>query len=55
MVEDSQTHPHKPLLILYALGRLSRGEGRLIPYQKVDSDLRRLPIEFDYSIRFATC
>lgn len=33
-------------MILYALGRLSRGEGRLIPYREVDPDLRRLLIEF---------
>jgi putative restriction endonuclease len=31
--------PHKPLLLLYALGRCSRGEPRLIPYADVDRDL----------------
>lgn len=38
--------PHKPLLVLYALGRIERGEDRLIPYRKVDEDLRRLLIDF---------
>lgn len=38
--------PHKPLLLLYALGRLQRGEGRLVPYSAVDEDLRRLLVEY---------
>src|SRR4051812_38724860 len=38
--------PHKPLLLLYALGRLSRNEPRLIPYADVDRDLRSLLVQF---------
>lgn len=38
--------PHKPLLLLYALGRYSAGEPRLIPYDDVDRDLRALLVEF---------
>jgi len=41
-----QRAPHKPLLLLYALGRCLRGEARLIPYYKVDRDLRKLLREF---------
>lgn len=41
-----QRAPHKPLLVLYALGKLSRGEGPQIPYREVDEDLRRLLQEF---------
>jgi len=43
---DGQRAPHKPLLALYALGRYSRGEGRLISYAEVDRDLRELLVEF---------
>lgn len=38
--------PHKPLLVLYALGRIERGEDRLIPYREVNEDLERLLIDF---------
>ena len=38
--------PHKPLLALYAIGRALRGEPRMIEYAQVDSDLRKLLIEF---------
>jgi putative restriction endonuclease len=38
--------PHKPLLLLYTLGRLSRGEPRLVSYAEVKEDLRKLLIEF---------
>lgn len=41
-----QRAPHKPLLLLYALGRCLRGEDRLIPYEDVDKDLRKLLLEF---------
>lgn len=41
-----QRAPHKPLLLLYALGRCIRGEDRLIPYAQVDPALRELLIEF---------
>ena len=42
----SQRAPHKPLLILYALGKYNRGEDRLLPYTEVDSYLRNLLLEF---------
>ena len=29
--------PHKPLLILYALGKCSRGEDRFIPFSQIDT------------------
>jgi putative restriction endonuclease len=38
--------PHKPLLLLYALGHYSRGGEREIPYSRIDEDLRELLIEF---------
>lgn len=41
-----QRAPHKPLLLLYALAKCSRGEARLIPYRDIDPDLRSLLIEF---------
>jgi putative restriction endonuclease len=41
-----QRAPHKPLLLLYALGKYSHGADRLIPYSDIDRDLRQLLIEF---------
>jgi putative restriction endonuclease len=41
-----QRAPHKPLLLLYALGRCLRGQDRLIPYADVDRDLRKLLSDF---------
>lgn len=41
-----QRAPHKPLLLLYALGRLVNDDQRLIPYSDVDRDLRSLLMEF---------
>lgn len=38
--------PHKPLLILYVLGRISRGAPRLVPYREAKEDLRNLIREF---------
>jgi putative restriction endonuclease len=38
--------PHKPLLVLYALGRCARGEPRLIPFREVDERVRELLVEF---------
>ncbi|MDY6826605.1 MAG: hypothetical protein SVV67_05440 [Bacillota bacterium] len=38
--------PHKPLLILFALGRLVRGDPRLMSYAEVKDDLRKLLVEF---------
>src|SRR5262249_49131333 len=41
-----QRAPHKPLLVLYALGRWSRGETGAIPFREVDADLTGLLKEF---------
>ncbi len=41
-----QRAPHKPLLLLYALGRLVNANERLIPFADVDRDLRSLLVEF---------
>ncbi|MGE5306496.1 MAG: hypothetical protein ACM3TN_24570 [Alphaproteobacteria bacterium] len=38
--------PHKPLLALYAIGRVLRGEARMAPYADVDRDLGKLLMEF---------
>ncbi len=38
--------PHKPLLVLYAIGTLLQGKGRLLPYSEVDEQLGRLLREF---------
>ena len=34
--------PHKPLLILYSLGRVQQGKTRLVPYSKIETDLTSL-------------
>jgi putative restriction endonuclease len=38
--------PHKPLLILLALGRVVRGEDRMAPFPDIEQKLRRLLEEF---------
>jgi len=38
--------PHKPLLILFALGRLQSGSLRLLPFDEVENPLTRLLEEF---------
>jgi putative restriction endonuclease len=38
--------PHKPLLLLYALGRCSRGEEREVSFREVDEQLSALLAEF---------
>lgn len=38
--------PHKPLLLLYSLGRLARGEPRLVSYAEARADLKKLLIDF---------
>ncbi len=43
---SGQRAPHKPLLLLWALGRLTRGEPRLVPYSTVDAELKPLLQEF---------
>lgn len=41
-----QRAPHKPLLLLIALGKCARREERLIPYEEVDELLRPLLAEY---------
>ena len=41
-----QRAPHKPLLLLYALGRCLNDGTRLLPYSEIDRELRRLLIEY---------
>ena len=38
--------PHKPLLILYAIGALLRGRSRLLPFSEIDENLESLLSEF---------
>lgn len=38
--------PHKPLLLLLALGRLQRGEARLVPFGEIEAPLTRLLVRF---------
>ena len=38
--------PHKPLLVLYAIGRLLRDGSRLVPYSEIDENLGNLLREF---------
>ncbi len=38
--------PHKPLLVLYAIGKLLRGEDRLLSYADIEEDLRNLLKDF---------
>lgn len=38
--------PHKPLLVLYALGQLQAGADRLIPFDRLEGPLERLLEEF---------
>lgn len=44
--KGGQRAPHKPLLVLYALGRLTGGSKRLIPYSEIDDTLASLLREF---------
>ena len=34
--------PHKPLLLLYSLGRVQQGKKRLVPYSEIETDLTSL-------------
>ena len=38
--------PHKPLLVLYAIGKLLRNGNRLLPYSEIDDNLGNLLREF---------
>lgn len=42
--------PHKPLLILLALGKLARGEGRMVEFSDIERQLRQLIEEFGPSV-----
>jgi putative restriction endonuclease len=42
----SERAPHKPLLLLYALGKCNRGQPRMVPFAEVDEALRDLLREF---------
>ena len=44
--KDGARAPHKPLLILYAIGELLRGKARLLPYSQIDENLGALLREF---------
>jgi putative restriction endonuclease len=44
--KGNQRAPHKPLLILYALGQLHTESSRLIPYEQIREHLKTLLIEF---------
>lgn len=44
--KGGQRAPHKPLLVLYAIGRLLRGEPRMVEFRQVDKDLGALLREF---------
>ena len=43
---EGERAPHKPLLVLYAIGRLLRDGIRLISYSEIDENLERLLREF---------
>ncbi|MCG9129295.1 hypothetical protein JT359_17035, partial [Candidatus Poribacteria bacterium] len=38
--------PHKPLLVLYAIGKLLKGEDRFISYAEIEGELRNLLKDF---------
>ena len=44
--KGEQRAPHKPLLLLYALGQLQSKKSRLLPYEEVRKILKSLLIEF---------
>ena len=44
--KDGARAPHKPLLVLYAIGELLRGKDRLLPYSETDKNLEELLSEF---------
>lgn len=43
---NGQRAPHKPLLILWSLARLQRGEDRLIPFAELDEPFKKLLRDF---------
>jgi putative restriction endonuclease len=44
--KGNERAPHKPLLLLLALGKLSRGDASPMPYRQVEEPLRNLLVEF---------
>lgn len=44
--QGDQRAPHKPLLLLLTLGRIRRGEDRLVEYEAIEEPLRELLEEF---------
>ena len=44
--KDGARAPHKPLLVLYAIGELLRGKSRLLPYTEVDDNFGDILAEF---------
>jgi len=46
---DRDRMAHKPLPILYAIGGLPRGNGRLLPYYEIDDKLGGILSEFGFS------
>ncbi|MDE0078179.1 MAG: HNH endonuclease [Caldilineaceae bacterium] len=43
---DGVRAPHKPLLVILAIGELLRGKGRLLPYSEIDTKLGQLLSEY---------
>ena len=46
MERGGQRAVHKPLLVLYVIGKLLNGEDRYIPFATIEDDLRNLLREF---------
>lgn len=44
--KDGVRVPHKPLLVILAIGELLRGKGRLLPYSEIDTKLGKLLSEY---------
>lgn len=44
--KDGVRAPHKPLLVILAIGELLRGKGRLLPYSEIDTKLGKLLSEY---------
>ena len=49
--QSGRSAPHKPLLLLYALGQFAQGH-RSFPYSKVDSELRYLLMQFGPQLEY---
>ena len=44
--KDGARAPHKPLLVIYAIGELLRGKDRLLPYSEIDVNFGNILSEF---------